>query len=47
VAIGARYLTENVSFDLQEAEQEGLRRFYGLAADLGFVANAGVLRFYT
>jgi chorismate dehydratase len=47
VAIGARYLTENVSFDLQEAEQEGLRRFYGLAADLGFVASAGVLRFYS
>jgi predicted solute-binding protein len=46
VALGTRYLTENVSFDLQEAEQEGLLRFYGLAAELGFVPRAGVLRFY-
>lgn len=47
VAIGTRYLTENVSFELHEAEQEGLRRFYGLAAELGLVPNAGTLRFYS
>ncbi len=47
VAIGTRYLTENVGFDLQEAEQEGLRRFYSLASELGLVPSAGVLRFYS
>jgi predicted solute-binding protein len=47
VAIGVRYLTDNVSFDLREAEQEGLRRFYRYAAELGFVPSAGVLRFYS
>lgn len=46
VAIGARYLRENVSFDLGEAEQEGLQRFYAYAAELGFVPSAGTLRFY-
>jgi chorismate dehydratase len=46
VAIGTRYLTENVCFDLQEAELEGLRRFYQLAAELGFVQSPGMLRFY-
>jgi chorismate dehydratase len=46
VTIGTRYLTENVSFDLQDAELEGLRRFYGLAAELGFVASPGAPRFY-
>jgi chorismate dehydratase len=47
VAVGSRYLTENVSFELQEAEQEGLRRFYGLASELGLVPSAGTLRFYS
>jgi chorismate dehydratase len=46
VAIGARYLRENVSFDLGEAEREGLLRFYGYAAELGIVPSTGALRFY-
>ena len=45
-AIGARYLRENVSFDLGDAEREGLQRFYDYAADLGVVPAAGTLRFY-
>jgi len=46
VAVGARYLRENVSFDLGDAEREGLRRFYEYAAELGFAPAAGTLRFY-
>ena len=45
-AIGARYLRENVSFDLGSAELAGLRRFYEYAAELGFVPAAPALRFY-
>jgi chorismate dehydratase len=45
-AIGARYLRENVSFDLGGAELAGLRRFYEYTAELGFVPAAPALRFY-
>jgi chorismate dehydratase len=45
-AIGARYLRENVSFDLGEAERDGLQRFYSYAAELGFVPSIQELRFY-
>lgn len=46
VAIGTRYLRENVSFDLGEPEREGLQCFYRYAAELGFVPSSGKLRFY-
>lgn len=46
VAIGMRYLCENVSFDLGEPEQEGLRRFYAYAAELSLVPDPPALRFY-
>lgn len=46
MAIGARYLRENVSFDLGDAEREGLQRFYDFAVELGLVPKAGTPRFY-
>jgi chorismate dehydratase len=46
VAVGARYLRENVRFDLEEAEQRGLERFYVHAAELGLVPGRVALRFY-
>jgi chorismate dehydratase len=46
VAIGTKYLRENVSFDLGEAELAGLQRFYEYAAELELVPAAGSLRFY-
>ena len=41
-----RYLREDVKYDLGEREQQGLRRFYELAAEVGVVAGAAELRFY-
>lgn len=46
VAEGARYLRENVRFDLGEAERQGLLRFYAYAAELGLVPGGAALRFY-
>jgi chorismate dehydratase len=46
VAVGARYLRENVRFDLRDAEQEGLRRFYEYAAELGLAPKGTTLRFF-
>lgn len=46
VAIGARYLRENVRFDLGEAELAGLRRFYQYAGELGLVSSDVAVRFY-
>jgi chorismate dehydratase len=46
VTIGIRYLRENVRFDLGDAEQEGLRRFYADATDLGLIPAGVELRFY-
>jgi chorismate dehydratase len=45
-AVGARYLRENMKYQLGEDELAGLRRFYGAAADLRFVPSAGKLQFF-
>ena len=41
-----RYLTCNVSFDLEEAEIEGLHAFYRLAQRHGLIEELPALRFY-
>jgi chorismate dehydratase len=45
-AIGARYLRDNIRYELGEAERAGLQTFYRHAAGLGLVSDAGALRFY-
>ncbi len=45
-AIGARYLRDNISYDLGDAERAGLELFYRFAADIGVVPDAGALRFF-
>jgi chorismate dehydratase len=45
-AIGARYLRDNIRYELGAAERVGLETFYRYAAELGLVADAGELRFY-
>jgi chorismate dehydratase len=41
-----RYLREDVKYALGEREQEGLRRFYDLAAQVGILPAAPTPRFY-
>ena len=41
-----RYLREDVRYALGEREQQGLRRFYELAAEVGVVPAAAELKFY-
>jgi chorismate dehydratase len=45
-AIGARYLRDNISYDLGETERAGLELFYRYAAEIGVVPDAGALRLY-
>ena len=45
-AVAARYLRDNIRYLLGHEELEGLRTFYGYAAELGLVAFEGTLRFY-
>jgi chorismate dehydratase len=45
-AIGARYLRDNIKYDLGDAERAGLETFYRYAAELGLVRDAGELSFY-
>jgi chorismate dehydratase len=45
-AIGARYLRDNISYELGDAERAGLELFYRFAADIGVVPDAGALRFF-
>lgn len=45
-ALGARYLRDNIKYELGGAERAGLERFYRYAAEIGVVAGAGGLRLY-
>jgi chorismate dehydratase len=45
-ALGARYLRDNISYDLRDEERAGLEAFYRYAAEAGVVSSAGELRFY-
>ncbi len=45
-AIGARYLQDNIKYDLGDPERAGLETFYRYAAELGLVSDAGELRFF-
>jgi chorismate dehydratase len=45
-AIGARYLRDNIKYDLGADERAGLERFYQYALEAGAVAVAQPLRFY-
>jgi chorismate dehydratase len=45
-AIGARYLRDNISYDLGDTERAGLERFYRYAAEIGVAPDAGALRFF-
>jgi chorismate dehydratase len=45
-AIAARYLRDNIRYDLGDLERAGLETFYRYASELGLVRNAGELRFY-
>jgi chorismate dehydratase len=45
-AIGARYLRDNIKYDLGDDERAGLERFYTYAAEAGVVKSAQPLRFY-
>jgi len=45
-ARAVRYLREDVKYALGEREQQGLRRFYDLAAEVGILPEAPALRFY-
>ena len=42
----AAYLRDNLRYGLGDAEQDGLSRFHGLAADLGLVPGQRPLSFY-
>jgi chorismate dehydratase len=44
--IGARYLRDNIKYELGERERAGLETFYRYAAEIGVVPDAGHLRFY-
>lgn len=46
VAIGTRYLRDNIHYVLGPEELEGLRTFYTYAAELGLARFDGNLRFY-
>jgi len=41
-----RYLREDVKYDFGEREQQGLQRFYALAAEVGVVSAPAPVRFY-
>jgi chorismate dehydratase len=45
-AVALRYLRDNIRYFLGPEEIDGLRRFYGYAAELGLVSYDGDLRFY-
>ena len=45
-ALGARYLRDNIKYDLGEAERAGLELFYRYAAEAGVVAGTKRLDFY-
>jgi chorismate dehydratase len=45
-AAGARYLRDNISYDLGDEERAGLQLFHRYAAELGLVEPGGGLRFY-
>jgi chorismate dehydratase len=45
-AIGARYLKDNIKYQLGADERAALELFYRYAAEAGVVAASGVLRFY-
>jgi predicted solute-binding protein len=45
-AVGARYLRDNISYDLGDEERAGLTLFYRYAADAGLVPRVEELRFY-
>ncbi len=44
--IAARYLRDNMKYDLDDEEEAGLKLFYAYTAELGLVRPAGALRFY-
>jgi predicted solute-binding protein len=44
--IAARYLRDNMKYDLDDEEQAGLNLFYAYAAELGLVRPPRALRFY-
>ena len=45
-AIGARYLRDNIKYDLGDAERAGLETFYRYAAELGLAPSVDRLQFY-
>jgi chorismate dehydratase len=45
-AIGARYLRDNIKYDLGAEERAALEMFYRYAAEAGVVKDAGTLRFF-
>jgi chorismate dehydratase len=45
-AVALRYLRDNIRYRFGDEELEGLRSFYGYAAELGLVTFDGALRFY-
>jgi chorismate dehydratase len=45
-AIGARYLRDNIKYELGDEELEGLQLFFRYAAELNLVRDAGALQFY-
>jgi chorismate dehydratase len=44
--VARRYLRDNIRYTFGDEELEGLRTFYGYAAELGLVSFDGALRFY-
>jgi hypothetical protein len=44
--VGARYLRDNIRYNLGDLERAGLEMFYRYASELGLVQDAGELRFY-
>ena len=45
-AVAKRYLRDNIRYVLGDEELEGLRTFYGYAAEMGLVAFDGALGFF-
>jgi chorismate dehydratase len=45
-AVAARYLRDNIRYRVGDEELEGLRTFFGYAAELGLAAFDGTLRFF-
>jgi predicted solute-binding protein len=46
LAIGARYLRDNIKYHLGDRERAGLEAFYRYAAEAGVVTAASELRFF-